>query len=416
MEDQTNNNRFSYLAQKRRSSVSELAAYIQDMLEDGESNRMIANTPGWTLPPLPPPPTGNGGGGGGGGGDGSFPAREGNGNRVTFKRTAPEDFERYGDYGMDGSGHSGAGAGGAGGGRGDNGAGAGANARGGPGAGLDWAGGAEGDGRSQSFNSLKRARGEPSFPEPLPAGGGIGRHGRRMSAARMNAKVAASPTMVQALTCIASGLPESDSEEDAAAAAAAAAVDGSGGGGSGRGSKASSLSPSGRGGSGSGSGGGSSTVKKEEPARTISPETAFRAADEPAAAAAAAAEAAAAAQAQQEGGGSMPMLPPARRRGSKAITDVVTKFSIDQAVEQFKAEEGGGPGGGGDDDDEDGGGGGGGGGDGPAGGGGRKNMQRASVYVLMHAIAAVDTANDEAFGDEEPLDGVEEVATAEAAI
>jgi len=100
----------------------------------------------------------------------------------------------------------------------------------------------------------------------------------------------------------------------------------------------------------------------------------------------------------------MPVLP-ARRRGSKAITDVLTKFSIDRAAEQFKAEEGG-PGGGGGDEEE--------GGDSSA-DGARRNRQRASVYVLMHAIAAVDTANDEAFGDAEPLDGVEE-PTAEAAI
>ncbi|CAN0564804.1 unnamed protein product, partial [Ectocarpus sp. 12 AP-2014] len=93
-EGESRSRRCSYLAQKRRSSVTELAYYLQDMLDEGESNRMITNTPGWTLPPPMPSAPGSL--------EGAFPSREGSGsgNRVTFKRTAPEDFESYGEYGM----------------------------------------------------------------------------------------------------------------------------------------------------------------------------------------------------------------------------------------------------------------------------------------------------------------------------
>lgn len=336
MEDPRNTS-YSYIAEKRRSSVSELAAYLQDLLEEGESIRNISNTPGWTLPP----PLG---------GEATF--REGNhingnhsnGNRVTFKRTAPEDFEAYGDYGMDRSGRSGGG---------------GSN---------DGAIGAAGGGTcapsSGSFHS-KRARGWSKSQEPSPfeGGGGIGRHGRRMSEARMNAKVAASPNVVQALACLASGLPESsDSEDNTEDAAAAAACGGAAG-------VASCSSPA----------DGVVGVKREPAYNGVSESNAFGG--------------------EGAGAAAQPTLPstPARR-ASKAIDDVVTKCSIDEALEQLKwgeeeAEVGGGEekerGGGGSFTD----------------GGGGALRQRASVYVLMHAIAAVDTANDEAFGAEEKSQG-----------
>ncbi|CAN0274972.1 unnamed protein product [Ectocarpus sp. 12 AP-2014] len=363
-EGEPRSRRCSYLAQKRRSSVTELAYYLQDMLDEGESNRMITNTPGWTLPPPMPSTPGSL--------EGAFPSREGSGsgNRVTFKRTAPEDFESYGEYGMASNGGFGGGGGSS------------RQAADGMGAPQD----ASNEVGPGSFN-LKRARGGPQMAERFPtgregpaaAGGGgggrVGRHGRRMSEARMNAKVAASPSVVQALTCLASGLPEtSDSEENTeesagAATAGAAAVSPS----------SSSTEPQARGGGGAG-------VKREG---LMPHKVSEERPDEEAAAAA---------------GREMPM--PNARRGSKAINDVVTKFSIDQALEQLKGEEEGGEGGGG-----------GGGGRGSGSGGEDRDepnpcerssdKQRASVYVLMHAIAAVDTANDEMFGEEEPLDGVE---------
>ncbi|CAB1112519.1 unnamed protein product [Ectocarpus sp. CCAP 1310/34] len=363
-EGESRSRRCSYLAQKRRSSVTELAYYLQDMLDEGESNRMITNTPGWTLPPPMPSAPGSL--------EGAFPSREGSGsgNRVTFKRTAPEDFESYGEYGM---------AGNVGGGGGGGGGGSSRQAAGGMGAPQD----ASNEVGPGSFN-LKRARGGPQMAERFPSGregpvgaggggggggGGVGRHGRRMSEARMNAKVAASPSVVQALTCLASGLPEtSDSEEntqESTAAAVGAALSLS----------SSSTEPQ--------AGGGGTGVNREG----FMPHKVSE--ERPGGEAAAA-------------GREMPLPNP--RRGSKAINDVVTKFSIDQALEQLKGEDEGGEGGGGD------GGGGGGGGEDR----GEPNpceqssdKQRASVYVLMHAIAAVDTANDEMFGEEEPLDGVE---------
>ncbi|CAM9716113.1 unnamed protein product, partial [Ectocarpus sp. 8 AP-2014] len=362
-EGESRSHRYSYLAQKRRSSVTELAYYLQDMLDEGESNRMITNTPGWTLPPPMPSTPGSL--------EGAFPSREGSGsgNRVTFKRTAPEDFESYGEYGMGGN------VGGGGGGGSSRQA---ADGMGGPPDASNEVG-------PSSFN-LKRARGGPQMAERFPSGregpaaggggggggGGMGRHGRRMSEARMNAKVAASPSVVQALTCLASGLPEtSDSEENTQESTAAAAA------GVALSPSSSSTEPQARGGGGAG-------VKREE----LMPHKVSEERPDGEAAAA---------------GREMPM--PNARRGSKAINDVVTKFSIDQALEQLKGEEEGGEGRGG-------------GGRGGGGGGGEdrgepnpseqsSDKQRASVYVLMHAIAAVDTANDEMFGEEEPLDGVE---------
>ncbi|CAN0514965.1 unnamed protein product [Laminaria digitata] len=237
-----------------------------------------------------------------------------------------------------------------------------------------------------------------------------------MSEARMNAKVAASSTVVQALTCLASALPGiSDSEDNMEDA-----LDGSGGG-SGRGGggrqgarelAASALASAGPQsssvalGGGGGVGVGGCVVKTEAlPQRGsgvgggVDPAAVKREEGDSAAAVAAATQreegdsaAAVAAATQQQ-------QPPVRRR-SRAINDVVTNFSIDRALEQLKSDEGR------DDDDND--------PDGEAAALTRKgNRQRASVYVLMHAIAAVDTANDEAWdGDEEPLEGVEEATSA----
>lgn len=354
LEDPTNIS-FSYLAQKRRSSVSELAAYLQDMLDEGESTRMIANTPGWTLPPPALPSTSSGNGGGGGGNS--------SGNRVTFKRTAPEDFEAYGEYEMDRSGGRAGGVS--------------SNSSNGIASGELGAAGSNGARVELGKFNMKRARGGGD----CGVGGGVlGRHGRRMSEARMNAKVAASPSVVQALTCLASGLPESSSdsednpEEAAAAAAAAAAAIG--------------------GHAGRSSGDGDDAVKREQPGIEISSGGYGGGGQSNKAAA------------QQDNMPMpMPMAVPNVRRGSKAIRDVVSKLSIDQAVEQLKSEEGGGGGGETDDDEEEeelqrG---------GPAQGEQqhKRDRQRASVYVLMHAIAAVDTANDETWGEEEPLDSLD---------
>ena len=212
----------------------------------------------------------------------------------------------------------------------------------------------------------------------------------------MNAKVAASSTVVQALTCLASALPGiSDSEDNMEDA-----LDGSGGG-SGRGggggregareltsSALASAGPHGEASaSGALSGGGGCVVKTEAsphtgPGGCLDPAGVKREEGD--------SDTAAVASATQQ-------HQPVRRR-SRAINDVVTNFSIDRALEQLKSDEGK------DDDDAD----------GEAAALTRKgNRQRASVYVLMHAIAAVDTANDESWdGDEEPLEGVEEATSA----
>lgn len=73
--------------------------------------------------------------------------------------------------------------------------------------------------------------------------------------------------------------------------------------------------------------------------------------------------------------------PPARHRST--INDIMTTSTTETATKQSK--EGGGAGG----DDE-------------AGEG--KTLQRTSVYLLMHAMAAVDAANDEGHGDQATLD------------
>lgn len=214
----------------------------------------------------------------------------------------------------------------------------------------------------------------------------------------MNSKVAASSTVVQALTCLASALPGiSDSEDNMEDP-----LDGSGRG-SGRGgregarevsSALASAGPQGDG-TGGGSGGGVATgcvVKTEASSHRGGLEPSAVKHEEGESAAAVARAVASATQQQQQ------QQPPMRRR-SRAITDVVTNFSIDRALEQLKSDEG-------KEDDE--------GEDGEAAALTRKgNRQRASVYVLMHAIAAVDTANDESWdGDEEPLEGVEEATSA----
>ena len=359
------NSRFSYLAQKRRSSLSELTAFFQDLVDDGESSRMIAN-----LPSL---------GGEGGGGGGGFPPREGNGNgnRVTFKRTAPEDFDAYGEYGMDGSGRScgrsssvesSSGLGTA-----DDGTG-GSNGIGG--GGPAWAGGSGGGGGGNS--QLKRARGGPEFQDGEGGGGGgaDAERCRRMSE-RMSAKVAArNPMVVQAVTCLASGvLPESDESEDNTEDVKVAAGE----------EGAAALSPSSSVGQQQRHGGGgrdaSGVVKKEELAHTISDET-FNSE-----------EAVKAAQDMSTTTMPAPPAPPAPARRRSTINDIMTTCSTQQAMEQVRE-------GGGDEADGEG-----------------KQVQRASIYLLMHAMAAVDAASDEPYGDEEPLDGVDGMEKyAEAAI
>lgn len=383
--EEARNNQFSYLAQKRRSSVSELAAYLHDMLEDGESNRMIANTPGWTLPP--PVSQGSGDSTSSGGRDGNG----GNsGNRVTFKRTHADDFGSYG-YGMDGS--------------------AGSDGNNGSATASGWTGSnnAEevGGGGSPRCSNPKRARGAPALPPAPPSGSAMGRRegmegeeqggagggcglsrraSRRMSEARPG-KVAASPSVVQALTCLASGLP-SDSEDSKeglveravrerglssspfavpALPQQQAGLDASKGNGGGRVG-------------GTSAGGGVKREALSSPAKKM----------EEVSGGAAGMDGSVKGEAE-----AMHQMP--ARRGSKAINDVLTNFSIDRALEQFKSDDGK------EDDEEP---------QTPA--GPEKGMrQRASVYVLMHAIAAVDTANDEAWeGDEdEPLDGVESTTT-----
>lgn len=341
-----NNRRFSYLAQKRRSSLSELTAFFQDLVDDGESSRMIANMPIWSP----------------GTSDGGFPPREGNGtgSRVTFKRTAPEDFETYGEYGMDGGG-SGRSSSGGGGGASSSSPAADGGSNGGAGSGPGW-----------TNPQLKRARGGPDFQEPLPSGregeGDDADRCRRMSE-RTSARVASrNPMVVQAVTCLASALPESgdDSEDNAGEDARAPATGEEG--------PLSPLVPP------IVVGGG---VKREEEelAHTISDESFNR--EE-------------AARAARDMSRLMP-APPARRRST--INDIMATCSTEQAMEQVREGGGGGSRGGGGGDEE----------------GEEKKVQRASVYLLMHAMAAVDAANDdddEGYGGEEPLDDVEKYAEA----
>ena len=216
----------------------------------------------------------------------------------------------------------------------------------------------------------------------------------------MNAKVAASSTVVQALTCLASALPGISDSEDNMEDALDGSGSGRGGGGGREGARelsSSALASATQGGGSApaalsgGDGSGGVCVKTEAtsprgPGGGLDPVEIKREEGNPTAAVASPTQ-----QQQQQ------QQQPVRRR-SKAINDVVTNFSIDRALEQLKSDEGK------DDDDAD----------GEAAALTRKgNRQRASVYVLMHAIAAVDTANDEAWdGDEEPLEGVEEATSA----
>eukprot|EP00903_Cladosiphon_okamuranus_P006531 g6382.t1 len=344
--------RFSNL-QKRRSSLSELTAFFQDLVDDGESNRMMSSLPCF--------------------GEGGFPPREGNGNstgnRVTFKRTAPEDFESYGEYGMDGSGRSlgrtssassnNNGAAAAADGGGSKGVGA-----GGPG----WPSSNDSSGNSQ----LKRARGGPGFHDGVGAGGGGGdaERYRRMSE-RSIAKVAQrNPMVTQAVACLASAvLPESEDSEDNMEDVKVAV--------GGEGTRMAVSPSSSAGQQQKGGGGGDAVVKKEKLAHTISDETFNKEEAEKAA--------------QDMSATTMP-APSARRRST--INDIMTSCWTQEATQQLK--EGGGGGGRGEEEDGEG-----------------KEVQRASIYLLMHAMAAVDAATDD---DEdvggEPLDAVEKYAEA----
>lgn len=357
--DEARNTQFSYLAQKRRSSVSELAAYLHDMLEEGESRHHMANAPAYTLPPPIPHGasdysskdwSGNGGGNGNGnsGGSGSG-SSSGNGNRVTFKRMHNDDFGSYGAYGDMGGGE-GSGA------EGDKGA---ATASGWTGA-TSGNGGERGEGAPRP--NPKRARATLQLPAPHAGaeverpGGGKGadegaasnrRSSRRMSEGRLNATVVANPAVAQALTCLASGLPgHSDSEDSGKDGPAEGAI------------KGEDSTPRA---SKKGDDASESVVKSEELS----------------------AEDSSARRGEEGAAGSPPT-----RRGSTAINEVLTSYSIDRALEQLKS----------DGDTEQ----------------SRTSTQkslrhRASVYVLMHAIAAVGAANDSGWEQEgqEPLDGVE---------
>lgn len=455
--EETKNLPFAHLAQKRRSSVSELAAYLQDMLEDGESNRMISTNPGWLFN-VPPSQGGCSGEvlfGGPGCGDGGSGGRDGNGNgtvnnsaqpRVTFKRDHGEDVnEAYG---------------GGGGGGGDEGE----TVLGGTGRGF------------------KRVKGPPlpapAFDTPsaveMGRGGGGPRGGvgpgageakapglaiRKMSERRTSEGgrigLGASPTVVQALTCLASQLNSSSSDSEGerdgdqlpavgtgagarrghegspwAGGSASAAAAGGGGdvsrnisneedapspaagergkkgmevsvkveeGGSAVGA---STGPAGRAEAGNGKvdgggGGGASAGESAGGGSSSSGGTCSKNAR------------------REVGGEEEKAVEPGRRHGNP-IADVLTNFSIDRALEQLKSDKsgdgsGGGGGGeaegegeGGEDDNEE--------------GSSQPTMrQRASVYVLMHAIAAVDTANGEEWEGDDIIDGAE-AATVAAAI
>eukprot|EP00752_Nemacystus_decipiens_P003975 g3640.t2 len=360
--------RFSHMAQKRRSSLSELTAFFQDLVDDGESSRMFAG-----LPSL------------GGEGGGGFPPREGSGNSslANFKRAAPEDFEAYGEFGMDGGGRScgrsssgGSNSGAPGGGSGGGGEG-GSN---GVGAGAAWSGG--GGGGSGGNSQLKRAR----FPDG-EGGGGIDAERYRRMSERMSVKVAArNPMVVQAVTCLASGvLPENDDSDDNMEDVKVKVAAGE------KGPAPAALSPSSSVGRQQqqqqqqqlGGGSGSGRIKKEELARTISDE-AFNSEE--------AVKAAQDMSTTTMPAPATPPAPPARRRST--ISSLMTTCSTQEAMEQVR--EGGVCGGGEGDADGEG-----------------KQVQRASIYLLMHAMAAVDAANDELYGEgDEPLDGVEKYAEA----
>lgn len=315
-------------------------------------------------------------------GEGGFPPREssgsgsGNDSRFTFKRTAPEDFEAYGEYGMDRSGRSLGRTSSAG--RNNNGPTAAAD--GGPGSNGVGVGGPGWPSSSNSGRSsqLKRARGGPEFQDGAGAGGGGGGSGgdaeryRRMSE-QTSAKVAQrNPMVMQTVTCFASAvLPEIDDSEDITGDVKVAA-----------GEEGAALSPSSSVGQ-HGGGGGTVGVKKEELAHTVSDE-AFNSE-----------EAVRAAQDMSTRTMPAPLAPPAPARRRSTINDIMNTCSTQQAIEQVM--EGVGGGGEGEEDGEG------------------KEVQRASIYLLMHAMAAVDAANDDDdddYGGQEPLDAVERYAEA----
>lgn len=393
--------------------MSELAAYLQDMLEGGESDRIISNMPSWSLPAPPshghvgdesfsPPKDGSSGNLGGG-----------NPNRVHFKRQHTDDFGPYGDFQMgDDDGRGGKGR------------------EGGAVTVPGWIGTTDrdksedsADGGSGRHPNPKRARGLPPMPPPLAMSGqreglegrdagtitAAGARGAAAAAAtaaaaaaagrghpRMGGKVAAGPSVAQALTCLASGLRgHSDSEDGGGGGVrGGGAGDGLDGEGRvvGRKVKLQSAFPmsgmsrhqddgTGQDGSGGlkaratsmpssgqiGAGGGVVKVESDVTAMVEQPQ-------------------------------------PPKRRCSKAINDVLTRFSIDTALEQFKSDEadGGDPGKAEESTAEE-----------------QSGMrQRASVYVLMHAIAAVNTGEGDSYDaehDEEPLTSVEEGESAATA-
>lgn len=399
-------NQMSYLAQKRRSSVTELTAYLQDMLEDGQSDRIVATTPGWLLPYEAGEFLTSGGNGGGGGGRDSGPNSSASGSgtqsRVTFKRNHCDDYEGDGGgYGMNAV------------------AGSGGDGRGGGNVGTS--GGNGRDSTAGVFGFSKRARGSPAPTtggDKSSEGGGEGGGGasadsgpaencgnpaaaRRMSEARRMGTVGA--TVVQALTCLASGIDDSagDSSDDnkefvSSAISRSGAGVGDGEEGGPQGHARSSSSPSSPWGSskdlaavdGGAGNGGVGTIGRSE----ISVKLQELSTDDKGGGESSGGGGGGGGVVSGDGGADVEAeraFPPRRR--NSVIADVITNFSIDRAVEQFKLENGAG-GGGGDDDCED------------RGEGGAQQQQgmrqRASVYVLMHAIAAVDTANDEWDGKE----------------
>lgn len=329
------------------------------MLEEGESNRMMPAAPGW-LPPLPPANWNNPSDLSSGAG-----AREGNGNsnctpsRVTFKRTHGDDYnEAYGGYGFDAGGGN-------------------RNANG--------ADGGDTEESALAGGFSKRVKGSPLLDlQSVSAAGrragggredwvGEGRQtgGRRMSVERRFG-MGANPTVVQALTCLASGLnnSSSDSEGDGASdmPADVAVV----------------MCVSVDAGTGEEAVDGANVSVKMKGSGDINNGTSGNGLDTLAAPASVAA------------GGDT-----GRCRGSNPIADVLTNFSIDRALEQFTAH------GAGADDDADGG----------EDGDQQKLRQRASVYVLMHAIATVDTGKSEEWeraNGEEILDRVEAATVATA--
>lgn len=355
---QGNNNPLtSHIVQKRRSSMSELAAYLSDMLEDGESSRSVATTPGWSLPPpISQSQT-------------EYPSsRDGPGNRGAYKRTLDGEYGSYDAFGVDASDTSSSSAA--------------AQNDGAPSAAPSWDGainrdcGARGNQSSDSPQSNpKRARTNPispisaSFP---PMGshegkvGGDNGQGREGSAVP-GAKVAATPNLVQALACLASALPgHSDSEESKDG------VEGLGVGKKDKGRGHAGAASTGPANFGDGRGSTASVVVKEE--NIMGGESSEEATGD---------------VEKQRDRGSETGHSPVGRVGNNAINDVLTNFSIDQAIEQLKA------------DDETG---------NRSGDFVEKGLRhRASVYVLMHAIATVNTVNEgdqwgQQDAQEEPLD------------